>query len=104
MQRGVIRIIQVTVKYFAYLRGLVRDKREETVNLEDGARLIDLLNILIKKYGKKFQENIIKKNEREVSLSDNIIVLINGKSVEDLNTLLKDKDIIALMPFLSGGS
>jgi len=104
MQRGVIRIIQVTVKYFAYLRGLVRDKREETVNLEDGARLIDLLNILIKKYGKKFQENIIKRNEKEVSLSDNIIVLINGKSVEDLNTLLKDKDIIALMPFLSGGS
>jgi len=100
----VIRIIQVTVKYFAYLRGLVRDKREETVNLEDGARLIDLLNILIKKYGKKFQENIIKRNEKEVSLSDNIIVLINGKSVEDLNTLLKDKDIIALMPFLSGGS
>lgn len=99
-----IRIIQVTVKYFAYLRGLVRDKREETVNLEDGARLIDLLNILIKKYGKKFQENIIKRNEKEVSLSDNIIVLINGKSVEDLNTLLKDKDIIALMPFLSGGS
>ena len=104
MQRGVIRIIQVTVKYFAYLRGLVRDKREETVNLEDGARLIDLLNILIKKYGKKFQENIIKKNEKEVSLSDNIIVLISGKSVNDLNTLLKDGDIIALMPFLGGGS
>ena len=72
-----IRIIRVTVKYFAYLRGLVRDKREETVNLEDGARLIDLLNTLIKKYGKKFQENIIKKNEKEVSLSDNIIVLIS---------------------------
>ena len=104
MQRGVIRIIQVTVKYFAYLRGLVRDKREETVNLEDGARLIDLLNTLIKKYGKKFQENIIKKNEKEVSLSDNIIVLISGKSVNDLNTLLKDGDIIALMPFLGGGS
>jgi len=100
----VIRIIRVTVKYFAYLRGLVRDKREETVNLEDGARLIDLLNILIKKYGKKFQENIIKKNEKEVSLSDNIIVLISGKSVNDLNTLLKDGDIIALMPFLGGGS
>ncbi len=99
-----IRIIRVTVKYFAYLRGLVRDKREETVNLEDGARLIDLLNILIKKYGKKFQENIIKKNEKEVSLSDNIIVLISGKSVNDLNTLLKDGDIIALMPFLGGGS
>jgi len=92
------------VKYFAYLRGLVRDKREETVNLEDGARLIDLLNTLIKKYGKKFQENIIKKNEKEVSLSDNIIVLISGKSVNDLNTLLKDGDIIALMPFLGGGS
>jgi len=100
----VIRIIRVTVKYFAYLRGLVRDKREETVNLEDGARLIDLLNTLIKKYGKKFQENIIKKNEKEVSLSDNIIVLISGKSVNDLNTLLKDGDIIALMPFLGGGS
>ncbi len=99
-----IRIIRVTVKYFAYLRGLVRDKREETVNLEDGARLIDLLNTLIKKYGKKFQENIIKKNEKEVSLSDNIIVLISGKSVNDLNTLLKDGDIIALMPFLGGGS
>jgi len=95
--------MRVIVRYFAYIRDLVRNTREETVELSDNATLEDLLVILSNKYGKRFWEYVIEERENRKVIKEHVVILINGKSTENLEMKLKDGDSIALMPFLGGG-
>lgn len=94
--------MRVKVKYFAYIRSVVRDNKEEIVNLETDAKLIDLLIKLSNKYGNNFRKAVFDYNDKS-KLSEDVIILVNGKSVDDLDIVLKDGDVISIMPFLSGG-
>ena len=94
--------LRVKVKYFAYIRAVVRDNKEEVIDLERDARLIDLLIKLSEKYGDNFRKAVFD-HEDASKLSEDVIILINGRSVDDLETVLKDGDTISIMPFLSGG-
>ena len=94
--------LRVKVKYFAYIRAVVRDNKEEVIDLERDARLIDLLIKLSEKYGDNFRKAVFD-HEDVSKLSEDVIILINGRSVDDLETVLKDGDTISIMPFLSGG-
>ena len=93
--------MKVKVKYFAYIRSLVKNTREEEVELSNGAKLLDLLLKLVEKYGVKLREMIFQ--QKDEKLSEEVIILLNGRSIEDLNTVLRDGDIVSIMPFLSGG-
>ncbi len=93
--------MKVKVKYFAYIRSLVKNTREEEVELSDGAKLLDLLLKLVEKYGVKLGEMIFQ--QKDEKLSEEVIILLNGRSIEDLNTVLRDGDVVSIMPFLSGG-
>jgi len=94
--------LQVKVRYFAYLRQLTNEVKEEEISLPDDATIRDLLNVLVEKYGEKLEKVLFESSQRK-TLSENIIVLINGQSVNDLGTKLKNGDIVSIMPFLSGG-
>ncbi|MHA1615972.1 MAG: MoaD/ThiS family protein [Candidatus Njordarchaeales archaeon] len=94
--------MQVKVRYFAYLRQLTNEVKEEEISLPDDATIRDLLNVLVEKYGEKLEKVLFESSQRK-TLSENIIVLINGQSVNDLGTKLKNGDIVSIMPFLSGG-
>lgn len=93
--------MRIRVKYFAYIRALVRDTKEEEVELGDGSKLIDLLMRLTEKYGDKFREMLFPSSNDK--LSEEVIILLNGRSTDDLETPLKDGDTVSIMPFLSGG-
>lgn len=94
--------MKVKVRYFAYIRQLVQDTREEEFSLPDRATLRDLLMKIVKKYGRSI-EKVLFDSMQKKALSENIIVLVNGKAVNDLKLELEDKDTISIMPFLSGG-
>ncbi|MHA1589662.1 MAG: MoaD/ThiS family protein [Candidatus Njordarchaeales archaeon] len=94
--------MKVKVRYFAYIRQLVQDTREEEFSLPDRATLRDLLMKIVKKYGRSI-EKVLFDSMQKKALSENIIVLVNGKAVNDLKLELEDEDTISIMPFLSGG-
>ncbi len=94
--------MKVKVRYFAYIRQLVQDTREEEFSLPDRATLRDLLMKIVKKYGRSI-EKVLFDSMQKKALNENIIVLVNGKAVNDLKLELEDEDTISIMPFLSGG-
>ena len=91
--------LQVTVKFFAYLRDLFRG-REEKIDLESGSSIGDLLNLLCDSPVRR--EQIFDGGE----LKPGMIVLKNGNHVKHLSgleTKLDDGDTIVLIPMVGGG-
>jgi molybdopterin synthase sulfur carrier subunit len=88
--------MRVTVRYFARYRSLV-GKGEEEVELPDGATVMDLIEKLKEKHP-------VLKNEvfaEEDDLAD-VNVSRNGRYVK-FDEILKDGDVVALFPPVSGG-
>jgi len=84
-------LVRVRVSYVA----LVADatgKREEVIEVSSKCTLGELLEVIMSKYPKL----------RELSREVTITALVNGVS-NDLRTLLKDGDEVALLPPASGG-
>lgn len=87
------------VKYFAYIRDYTGSKE---IQMEHCNSLNELLIILCKRYGAKFQSKIFKNDD----LSDEIIILINGRNIvhlQGLDTLLSPEDEISIFPVVAGG-
>lgn len=76
--------ISVTVKFFATLRQYGPDK--EVLTIPENSEV----NILFDKYK-------IPKNERRT------IILVNGRPHKELNTILKNGDLISIFPPIGGG-
>ena len=88
------------IKYYATLRDIT--KRKEESWLAPAGNLEDLICALCEKYGKPFQ--------KWVSFEDGFgslsIFLINGQDYRSLNglqTQLKESDIISIFPPVAGG-
>lgn len=96
-------MISIKVKYFAYIRSLVRGEKEESISLSKGKTLKDLLETLSERYGEKFAKAVFNNETNREGLSESIIILVNGKSVQNIDHELKDGDKVSIMPFLSGG-
>lgn len=89
------------IKYFATLRDITKAKEEYlSVSIRT---LEELIQFLCKKYGKSFAKWVSSEDGGFGSLS---IFLINGidyRSLNGLQTELKDTDIISIFPPLAGG-
>lgn len=81
--------MKVLIKYFSALRD-VTGKIEEPLVLRDGATLGEVMSWFFKTYPKA------------EAFKEEIIILVNGRSV-DLDYALRDGDEIAIMPPVSGG-
>lgn len=95
--------MRVKVRYLGLIRSRL-GKREEEVDVKEGAFLSDLLNKLTKKYGESLK-SIFDEDEKNV-LDPSFIVTINGVLIGQLRgmrTRLKRGDRIALMTLISGG-
>jgi MoaD family protein len=97
--------LQVSVRYFTVLREIV-GKKEETIEFRENERptLSTLLARLSKKYGKEFNEYVfdLKTGECKGFLQ----FLINGRSPsaeKELDAVLSNGDVIAILPPVSGG-
>ncbi|MBS7652279.1 MAG: molybdopterin converting factor subunit 1 [Candidatus Bathyarchaeia archaeon] len=80
--------MKIRIKYYASLRELVGTPSEE-LNLEDGSKIEDLM--------RKIME--IHKPLKEVK---RILIAVNEDYVE-MNENLRDGDLVALFPPVSGG-
>jgi MoaD family protein len=80
----------------------VTGKKELNANFE-GKTVNDLIDYLIKRYGRKAAEALL---DEEGKLDITIQVLLNGRewiTHDRLDTVLKDGDNIALMLMVAGG-
>ncbi len=76
--------ISVTVKFFASLRQYGPDKDVLIIPENSKVRLL-------------FEKYNIPKDERRA------IILVNGRPHKDLNTIMKNGDIISIFPPIGGG-
>lgn len=87
------------IKFFAFIRDYTGTK--ETTS-ECRSDLRELLYELCDVYGKRFSEKIFIGDK----LSDDIIILINGRHIQHLKGLdtgLGEEDVISIFPKVAGG-
>lgn len=95
--------MQVSVRLFTTLRELA-GRGEET--LEFSAKSVtvgDVLKALAKKNGRAFRKYLYDDRNR---VREHLQILVNGRSaslMEDLETRLKEKDVVAVVPPVGGG-
>jgi len=95
--------IKVNVKFFGVLRKSA-GKEEVEVILKQPANIKNLIQELIEKFPKEFEENLI-----DAELKDprpNALILINNREINVLNgleTSLKEGDEIIFIPVTHGG-
>ena len=91
---------QVLVKFFATVREITGVK---SIELE-AETIRQLLQSLVVTYGDKFKDTVIDENTG--NLKQFFSCMVNGKRIELLDgydTVLKDKDSVALFPPVGGG-
>ncbi|MEM3392934.1 MAG: ubiquitin-like small modifier protein 1 [Candidatus Bathyarchaeia archaeon] len=89
------------VKYFAIFREIT-NKRDEELELQEGATVKDLLKILSDKYGKKFKDLVFN---GEI-VSDRVLMLVDGVNIYSLNNLetkLNENSTFVILPPVGGG-
>jgi len=94
--------MKVKVRFFTRLREIT-NKREEEMEVKNGATVKNLLEILEEKYGSEFRDYIRNKRGK---YRTNLQYLINGKNVtllQEFDTKLKEDDIMAIIPPVGGG-
>ncbi|MDH5779756.1 MAG: MoaD family protein [Candidatus Bathyarchaeota archaeon] len=115
---------RVKVKYFASLRELLRNTREEEYKVKDGTMLMDLLLKRIpekhENASKSWKEGIFETENGRIKLDKDgtpslrgyYLILINGRSCRSISEderqpglryKLKDGDEIAILPPVGGG-
>ncbi|MBM4400880.1 MAG: MoaD family protein [Crenarchaeota archaeon] len=97
--------MQVSVRFFTSLREIT-NKKEETLKFpEDEKVTVEVvLKVLSQRYGKRFVEYVY--DHKTGKVRSFLQFLINGKSAAPLNGLeteLKDGDVLAILPPVSGG-
>jgi MoaD family protein len=97
-------ILKVKIEYLGHIKKMVGDRRVEEVEIKDNAIVADLLTVLSEKYGEPFKKAIYEPKAADVK--SNFIVTVNGyllNQLDGVQTKLKDRDHVVLMPIVSGG-
>lgn len=91
--------MEITIKYFSVFRSLTK-RVEEKIDFAAGATINDLLEYLVKEYGRKMEEMLFSRKK----LKGYIRVTVNGKIVRDVQEYkLHDRDNLYLIIALAGG-
>jgi molybdopterin synthase sulfur carrier subunit len=97
-------MLVLTIKFFAALRDIT-GKREQSIELGRAEATIgEVLDELSREYGKNFKEYVYEAKSK--AIRSQISIMVNGQSLrnpESLSARVKDGDIIAILPPISGG-
>lgn len=91
----------VIVKFFANFREATGKEQEK---IEDTENVDALLDELVKRFGKRLAEQLYESGSKKIRETVNI--LVNGRGIgllQELDTPLKDGDVVAIFPPVSGG-
>jgi len=94
--------MKIQVKFFTALREIT-NKKTEKIQLQERTTVKELLILLSKKHGNKFEEYIYTK---KFEVNEFLSFLVNGQNINNLKgfgTTLKDGDVIAILPPVGGG-
>ena len=95
----------ITVKFFAALREISGKKEVKLRLKKEEGTVQGVLDELSNRYGENFKEYVFDPRNPG-SLRSQISIMVNGQSIrdlEDLKTRIKDGDVIAMLPPVSGG-
>ncbi|MFX1573400.1 MAG: MoaD/ThiS family protein [Promethearchaeota archaeon] len=73
------------------------------IDYSDVNKLSDVIDQFMEKHGKKLRKNFVNSQGK---LESHVVILVNGRNylfLEELNTKLKEGDIIVISPPLIGG-
>lgn len=96
--------MKVKVEYLGHVKKVTGNKRVEEVEIKGKATVADLLTALSEKYGAPFTDAIYEPKAADVK--SNFIATVNGyllNQLDGVQTRLKDRDHVVLMPIVSGG-
>ena len=91
----------IVVKFFANFREATGLGQIEVPIVKD---IASLLNVLVERFGSELAEQLYEQGTKK--LLDTVNIFVNGRSMnslEGLATLLKNGDVIAIFPPVSGG-
>lgn len=96
-------MLKLSIRFFTTLREIT-GKREEQLEVGTShVRVKDVLDQLVEMHGREFKEYVYSE---EGNVRDYLQLLVNGKSVrsmDQLDTLLKEGDQLAIVPPVGGG-
>jgi molybdopterin synthase sulfur carrier subunit len=94
--------MKVHVKYYAMVRNAT-GKKEETIELDNGSKVRDLLNIIVNRYGEALRRYLYSGEAQRI---DYLMITVNDVNTMSLNkhdTILHDGDTVMLLPPIGGG-
>jgi len=95
--------MKVKVHYLGYIKNML-DKKNEEIDLIEGASLSELLDKLAGLYGQPFKKEVFEPGLKD--LKTGFVATVNGILMDQLSgveTKLKEGDSIILMSLMSGG-
>jgi MoaD family protein len=95
--------MKVKVHYLGYIKNML-EKKDEELDIREGAPLSELLEKLAGIYGQPFKKEVFEPGLKD--LETGFAVTVNGIFMDQLNgveTKLKEGDNIILMSLMSGG-
>ena len=95
--------LKITVEYLGFIRNML-SKRNEELQLHEGARLKELLSELSERYGAEFKKQVYESGQGDVKYG--FAVTVNGvlmDQIHGIETKLKNGDHVILMSLMSGG-
>jgi len=93
--------LRVRVKFFASARDIV-GTREEVLDIQDSARVIDLLTLLAKKHGEKLKEYLF--DTKTGNPRSYLQFLVNDRPITgDFSTPLMNDCVLMIFPPAGGG-
>jgi molybdopterin synthase sulfur carrier subunit len=96
--------VRVRVRFFSSIREITKKKEIEIEAASDKMRVLDLINILCERLGAQFKEAILDSQTQAVKRL--IKIMVNGRNIESINgfnTMVKDQDIVQILPPIGGG-
>ena len=94
--------MEVEVRFYAMLRE-VAGKKAERVVLPPKSSVGDLIDLLVERYGDEFARYVYDSEKQVRSFLSYMLNGVNINSLDRFDTMLKDGDVLALLPPVGGG-
>ena len=94
--------MEVEVRFYAMLRE-VAGKKAERVVLPPKSLVRDLIDLLVERYGDEFARYVYDSEKQVRSFLSYMLNGVNINSLDRFDTMLKDGDVLALLPPVGGG-